>query len=701
MMLTKDTDTDMNVIDALLVPEYRARFIKALGLRVLSGGTNSEESLESTSPEHGERAVIEMLERIARTVNRELAARDTVIILFSPSATDSHITGNFGDSSPEEIATHIAQITTLANNGFLATLDGSAKLDDVVDGSKESSDVSGRTLLAPIRMVDKLIGVIAGIKDRDCAFTPSDEAKITVAAVLFSSGLRQIASEKQNDRRLSSLAHALSAALDARDPKTSGHSNRVAMYAMAILNELGYDESDWSRRQIRSHIRVAALLHDLGKVGIPDNILLKHDSLTSGEYDCVKTHPIMGAEILMACYGLRSLVPGVLYHHEHFDGSGYPFGLRGEKIPFMARVIAVADAFDAITTDRPFSAAASHEEGIRILTEKVSSIYDPAIVEALVHAHQKGTLKYVRLPSEAKTTDRSSYDDVEKIYGRNLQSIPSLPNVLNTVNSLLDDPATSLQEIGKVLSTDEGLASRVLKLVNSAYYGLPRMVSTIPLAMTILGAKAVKSHVVNIAYSDLMCNLAGNSEEYSLLWRHALSTGSWARAIATKSGEVDPEEAFTAGLIHDVGQALCLRFRPDAYGKLVREAYKSGKPLLGVEKEVVGIDHTRLGAWAASRWRLPEPLVNAVAWHHDPGLVDEESGDIYRLVRVIHMADIAARAMHASVPFTRFMLVEISPLVLRELGSEYLINLETMQEQVKEIEEDLESMLGQAALASS
>ena len=182
-----------------------------------------------------------------------------------------------------------------------------------------------------------------------------------------------------------------------------------------------------------------------------------------------------------------------------------------------------------------------------------------------------------------------------------------------------------------------------------------------------------------------------------MLWRHALTTGSWARIIASKAGDVEPEEAFTAGLIHDIGQALCLRFKPDAYGRLVSEAYKSGKPLTGVEKEVVGFDHTRIGAWAASRWKLPQPLVSAIAWHHDPGLVEGDADDVYRLVRVIHLADIAARATHTALPFTRFLLVEISPLVLRELGSEYLIQLEAMQHQVKEIEKDLEGMLSETA----
>jgi putative nucleotidyltransferase with HDIG domain len=696
-MTTRSPDADTNIVDALGVPEYRARILRLLGLRLLARSLNSVHDIRGSSTTGGETAAVEMLDMIAAALNREAAGESTLIILFTPTAKDSYIAGSSCESSGQEIRSRILMINRLLHSGSFSALVGCSTVRDIPEATPEESEALANTLMSPIHVGEKLGGVVAITSPGSSEQGPIDEPKVTLAAALLGSALQQIVTETQNDMRLTSLTHALSAALDARDPKTSGHSNRVAMYAMAIVNEMDCDGVEWSSREMRNRIRVAALLHDIGKVGIPDSILLKDDSLTDEEYDCIKTHPVVGAEILTACYGLKAVVPGVLYHHEHFDGTGYPFGLSGEKIPLMARVIAVADAFDAITSDRPFRKASSHDEGIEILTGEYFKFYDRAVIEALVRAHEKGTLRFVKLPLEAKATDASSYDNVDKIYGRTLKSIPSLPHVLNTVNTLLDDPATSLQQIGKVLATDEGLASRVLRLVNSAYYGLPRMVSTIPLAMTILGAKAIRSHVINIAYSDLMCNLAGKSEEYGLLWRHALTTGSWARIIASRAGDVDPEEAFTAGLIHDIGQALSLRFRPDSYGKIVAEAYKSGNPLVGVEKEVVGFDHTQIGAWAASRWKLPQPLVNAIAWHHDPGQVDRDADDTYRLVRVIHLADIAARATHTPLPFTRFLLVEISPLVLRELGSEYLIKLESMQDQVKEIEMELEEMLGQTA----
>jgi putative nucleotidyltransferase with HDIG domain len=698
----RDSDlSGANVVDALLVPEYRAQFLKQLGLGFFSGGMNAAKDFDDIADQYDESALGVMLNRIATGINPEHGDKATLLVLFNQPSLESYTVGRSDGSSTEKEDSCLALISKLAQGGILSELDGCAKIDDIVGTESDPSGSFRGALIAPIFIDNELAGVIVMTSEDNKQFSPGDEAKLTLASVLLGSALQHIASEGNNERRLRSLAHALSAALDARDAKTRGHSFRVAMYAMAILNEIGCDESDWSCRELRNRTRMAALLHDIGKVGIPDSILLKDNTLTEKECERIKGHPVTGAEILTTCYGLKGLVPGVLYHHECFDGSGYPFGMSGDDIPFMARVITVANTFDAITSDRPFREAVSHDEAIDILNGDVAKNFDPSVLKALIRAHEKGTLKYVKLPPESKASRRSVYGQAEKIYGRNLKSVPSLPHVLNTVHSLLDDPATSMKQIGKVLSTDEGLASRVLRLVNSAYYGLPRMVSTIPLAMTILGSKAIKSHVVNIAYADLMGNLGGHDQNYTLLWRHALRTASWARVISKRLGGIDPEEAFTAGLIHDIGQALCLRFKGDAYGRLINEAYKTGKPLLGVEEEVVGFDHTQIGAWAADRWKMPDLLVNAIAWHHDPPASGDESDDVYKLVRAIHLADIAARATQTDIGgFIPFMLMELNPRVLRELGSAALSELELMQERVGETERDLESMLGPTGVHS-
>jgi putative nucleotidyltransferase with HDIG domain len=685
-------------LDVLFIPYFRAKFVDMVATRFAAYGLGGG-SRPGMPAGDSENAVRESLELICSAAVAALEADEIVVALFSDQDRSSYIAGSSLGNGDAGKSALMGDIDRVVANGFSPPVGGAIHVEYVDDGADAAP--GGGALFLPVYIDGAIGGILAAAKDEGGEFTPFEESRLRLASVLFGACAQEIASQSRSEERLRSLAHGLSAALDARDPKTRGHTHRVAMYAMAIVNEMDCDDSDPEYRELRNRIRLGALLHDVGKIGIPDEILLKPDKLTDEEYDVIKRHSVMGAEIVTECYGFKDLVPGVLYHHEHMDGSGYPFGLSGDRIPLMARIVAVADAFDAITSDRPFRSASSHEEGIRILTEEVAHYYDPVVLEALVRAHRKGALEYVRVPAKSVHVGEDPNEGVERIYGRQLKSIPSLPHVLSTVNSLLSDPASSLREIAKVLSTDEGLASRVLKLVNSAYYGLPRMVSTIPLATTILGSKAIKNHVINIAYADLMGALGGGHREYDILWRHALKTAAWARAICTDSGHADPEEAFTAGLVHDIGKALSLRLKPTDYGRLIVEAERSGRALTGVEQEVIGFDHNQMGAWAATRWQLPETLVSSIRWHHEPSWMGDAPEDLAGLVRVIHIADIAARASQTELGgFSAFLLKELSPQVLGDYGSEYFMDLESMSEQVEEAEKQLEETFAETSAAA-
>ncbi len=685
-------DKDIALFDALTSQSGRDLF-SGLVTEKFNLDVRPNEAL-GDSQEHPA-SLTSVLDQLAERTNEELKCDESIVVFFDTSNPENWLIGSSHGVSPEVWDERLRIAAEMVSNQSFPDSEEAIHIDELKNSL--SKQKSGDTVGVPIKVGSTVCGIIASIRTEG-AFSGEDELRLVLVAARLSSICEQVVNEASHEQKFQSFAHALSAALDARDPNTHGHSHRVAMYAMAILNELGYREADRSSWNMRNRVRVAALLHDIGKVGIPDNILLKEDNLTEEEYERIKRHPIIGTEILNACHGFKDLIPGVLYHHEHFNGSGYPFGLAGEEIPFMARVIGLADAFDAITSDRPFRQASTHDEAIAILTGKVSSNFDPTMVDALIRAHKRGTLRYVRLPSTSTAIDEKAYDDIDRVYGHHLRSIPSLPHVLSKIRSLLDDPDASLGEVARVLSTDEGLASRVLRLVNSAYYGLPHMVATIPLATTILGVEAIRNHVVNIAYADLMNGLGQGFEEYDLLWKHALRTAAWARALAQKWGDMDCEEAFTAGLIHDVGKALSLRLKAGAYARIIVEAYKSGKPLVGVEEEIVGFDHTRIGAWAATRWKLPELLVNAIAYHHDPTAISEDA-NAAQIVRIIHLADIAARAMDSSsLGFIPFVMLELNPILFRELGSQYLLEIEAMKDEIEEQESKLESTFGELAV---
>lgn len=173
---------------------------------------------------------------------------------------------------------------------------------------------------------------------------------------------------------------ALSRTVEARDQYTEGHLRRVADRAVVVARSLGLSES-----QIET-VRLGGLLHDLGKIGVPDGVLNKPRTLARAEFDLVRKHPEIGAEIVRPLRSFEAPDRVILHHHEHFDGKGYPFNLRGEQIPLAARVVSVADAFDAMTTDRPYRPRLPEAAAFQRLEEGRGRQWDPEAVDAFVLA---------------------------------------------------------------------------------------------------------------------------------------------------------------------------------------------------------------------------------------------------------------------------------------------------------------------------
>ena len=176
------------------------------------------------------------------------------------------------------------------------------------------------------------------------------------------------------------LISSLISALESKDPYTQGHSQRVCEYALLLAEKLNLDEEE------KNKIKKAALLHDLGKIGIPDVILQKKGKLTEEEFAIIKEHQSLGVKILEPIKEMRGIIPYILHHHEGFDGSGYPYGLAGNFIPLGARIIAVADIFDAMTTGRSYRSALSCKETIEKLNELKGNKLDPYLVDKFIEA---------------------------------------------------------------------------------------------------------------------------------------------------------------------------------------------------------------------------------------------------------------------------------------------------------------------------
>ncbi len=194
-------------------------------------------------------------------------------------------------------------------------------------------------------------------------------------------------SAQENRELFIGTVKGLAAAIDGKDPYTRGHSERVSRFSMAIAQRLGLSDEEVEK------IRISALLHDVGKIAIDDNILKKPAALTDEEYEIMKGHPQKGYKIMSQIPAMKEFLAGMYMHHEMVNGMGYPQGLKGDEIPLMGKIVAVADTFDAMTTDRPYQKAMKFEDAVARIESFVGTRYDPGVVAAFSEACKEGQIR--------------------------------------------------------------------------------------------------------------------------------------------------------------------------------------------------------------------------------------------------------------------------------------------------------------------
>ena len=252
----------------------------------------------------------------------------------------------------------------------------------------QSQFTTRNMICVPVKSRGKIIGVLQAInRAGDRPFTAEDLG-------LFESLSNQVAIAVENARLYEevketflSTAETLAEAIEKRDPYTGGHVRRVVEISLAIGEILGLSPQEMEA------LHLVAILHDVGKIGIRDHVLLKEGPLDPEEMAHMQLHPQLGAEILAPIKQLRPVIPAVQYHQERYDGLGYPEGLKGEEIPISARIIAVADTFDAITTDRPYRRKLSDEAAVTEIQRGAGTQFDPKVVEAFTQAYHLGRIR--------------------------------------------------------------------------------------------------------------------------------------------------------------------------------------------------------------------------------------------------------------------------------------------------------------------
>jgi HD-GYP domain-containing protein (c-di-GMP phosphodiesterase class II) len=251
----------------------------------------------------------------------------------------------------------------------------------------KSQFLTKNMICVPVRSKDRIFGVLEAINKKKGTFTDNDRDMLSALANQVAIAIENANLYQELKEAFYGTAEALADTIEKRDPYTGGHTRRVMNYCMLIGESIGlaYNELE--------DLRLAAILHDVGKIGICDKILLKKERLSTEEMENMCLHPRYGAEILAHIKQLKHVIPGVRSHHERIDGKGYPDNLQNDNSPVIARIIAVADTFDAMTTDRPYRKAMSVESALGELSKNAGLQFDTEIVAAFIKLCREGRLQ--------------------------------------------------------------------------------------------------------------------------------------------------------------------------------------------------------------------------------------------------------------------------------------------------------------------
>lgn len=410
---------------------------------------------------------------------------------------------------------------------------------------------------------------------------------------------------KRLSRRLQAMTRgvvcAIADTLEAKDRYVYGHARRVSGYSLAIGRRMRLG------LPLLEQLSLAALMHDVGKIATPEAILLKPAALTEEERAVVRLHAERGARLLAEVPEMEETAAAVRHHHEDYDGSGYPDGLRGEQIPLASRVIRLADAYDAMTSPRPFREALGHGEAVAQLLNGAGKQYDPEVVRA-----------FCELEALAKIRASIARGD----FGSQFL----------TVNPPADLGRLTPEALVREVELEPALAAAVLRAANE---GLPAGETTLSLyaACARLGAEAVREIIARADASERV------SYEAETLRDHSRRCATAARLLAERAGVLDPDEAYTAGLLHDLGEALLRSLFPEEAEKIIW----LGHPFR-VEREAAafGVDHAQVGQWILDACNVPPAMAFTIQTHHDINHVSDPSA------LLLHIADAVARACDSS-----------------------------------------------------
>ncbi len=314
---------------------------------------------------------------IAGKISEAMNGSSVILWLFDEERGEMERTamsgGGFPDDLPDVLKIEEGDFSEILRLKEVRIIKDTAEIRDAVLAGIAAGLESQSLAIVPLCFEDRVIGVFTVFFRNRAAGSDDDISMLVAVADQTAVTIKNSELYENQQRLFRETIEALATAIDSRDHYTGGHSYMVTQYSLAIAKEMGFDAE---RLEL---VRVAGLLHDIGKIGISDAVLNKPGKLTDEEMGVIKAHPILGRMIIESIEALKPAARIVYHHHEHYDGSGYPEGIKGEDIPLESRILQVADIFHALTSDRIYRKAMPLEKAISIIREETGTNIDPEI----------------------------------------------------------------------------------------------------------------------------------------------------------------------------------------------------------------------------------------------------------------------------------------------------------------------------------
>jgi len=471
--------------------------------------------------------------------------------------------------------------------------------------------------------------------------------------------------------------NALLSVIETYDSALKERSERVASQCLMSCRKLNLSKKESER------IYFAGLLHDIGMFCLPAEMFNKKVGLTEDELAMLKLHPAAGAKILSNISFLKEVVPIVRHHHEKFDGSGYPDGLKGKDIPYGSRILALADFCDVLISGRPYKDKKVIEEIIEEVKKESGKHFDPELVEEFEQVLKlkdaiDGAAKRNKEEDKKEVIELTVKDIILRMKKGKI-SLPSLPQVVQDVQAAIDSITSTTEDIAKIIETDSVISLRLISISNSAVYRGTDKIETVRQAVPRLGLKQTKGIVVAIANKGIyQTDNVERKEILEKMWLHALACAYASRMIGEKLKEPNIDDLFLMGLTHDIGKVML--FKP-----LTDLLDKSTTFDVAEVMESITEAHCNLGGILLGKLGFSEDFVRMATMHNNEKFTEAT----LKYILIISLANLLTRKMG-------FSLYEGEDIDLAELDQAKLLGLdaaalEDICGKVKETMEDAAS----------